>query len=134
MIWKIYVWIFAVINLLSFVSYGYGTSFNQLFGLLTLILGAGLNVSAYSYAYRRPILSKAVLDLLFKANLGLIGLFLLFESVAFLQEIIGAGISLPTSGFVSILAGFPSFPALYATYKLVSQKSSKKGKSKRKKA
>lgn len=93
-----------------------------------------MNVSAYSYAYRRPILSKAVLDLLFKANLGLIGLFLLFESVAFLQEIIGAGISLPTSGFVSILAGFPSFPALYATYKLVSQKSSKKGKSKRKKA
>lgn len=132
MLWKIYVWIFAVINVLSFISFGYGTSFNQLFGLLTLILGAGLNISAYSYAYRKPVFSKAVLNLLFKANLALIGLFLIFEFIAFLQEIIGAGIALPTSGLVSILAGFPSFPALYATYRLASQKSPKKGKSRKK--
>lgn len=134
MLWKIYVWVFTAINILSIISFGYGTSFNQLLGLLTLILGAALNIAVFSYAYKKPLFPKTVLSILFKSDLALIGLFLLFEFTAFLQEIIGAGLVLPTSGFVSILAGFPSFPALYATYKLVDQSPPKKGRSKKKKA
>jgi hypothetical protein len=132
MLWKIYVWVFAAINILSFTSFSYGSGFSQLFGLFTLLLSAGLNVAVFSYAYKKTILSKSMLDILFKANIALIGLFILFEFITFLQEIIGAGISLPTSGIVSIIAGFPALPALYANYKLLySQPKKTKKKSKK---
>lgn len=123
MFWKIYVWIFAAINTLSLVSFQYGL--NNLFGLLSLLLSIGLNIAAFSYAYQRPVFSKVVLKWLFKINIGLIALFLLFEFITFLQEIIGAGISLPTSGMISVIAGFPALPALYASYKLAYEKPAK---------
>ncbi|HLC88070.1 MAG TPA: hypothetical protein VJG66_03390 [Patescibacteria group bacterium] len=129
MLWKIYVWIFGAINLLSVVSFQYNLS--NLFGLLSLILSVGLNIAVFSYAYQKPVFSKIVLGWLFKINIGLIGLFLLFEFITFLQEIIGAGISLPTSGLVSIIAGFPALPALYATYKLANAKTTSKKKRRR---
>lgn len=129
MLWKIYVWIFAAINVLSLVSFQYNLS--NFFGLLSLILSIGLNIAVFSYAYKKPVFSKLILDWLFKINIGLIGLFLLFEFLTFLQEIIGAGISLPTSGLVSIIAGFPALPALYATYALAYQKSILKKKKRR---
>lgn len=119
MLWKIYVWGFAVINVMSIVSFQY--SLSQYIGFISLILSVGLNVAAFSYAYRRPVLSKPLLHWLFKLNLGLYGLFFLFEFITFFQEAIGVGIRLPTSGFVSVIASFPSLPALYATYKLAYQ-------------
>lgn len=129
MIWKVYVWIFAVINVLSIVSFQY--SLDQYIGLISLIFSVGLNVAAFSYAYRKPIFSKQILNWLFKLNLGLYGVFFLFEFITFFQEAIGVGIQLPTSGFVSVIASFPSLPALYATYKLAYSKPPKK-KSKKK--
>lgn len=128
MLWQIYVWIFAGINILSLVSFQYNLS--NFFGLFSLFLSIGLNLAVFSYAYKKPIFSKTVLDWLFKINIGLIGLFLLFEFVTFLQEIVGAGIALPTSGVVSIIASFPSLPALYATYKTAYSKAGKKSKKK----
>lgn len=130
MLWKVYVWIFTVINVLSLISFQYGLSFGQAIGLISLILGILLNIAAFSYAYKKPILSRKTLDLTFKANLALYALFLALEFLAFLQEAIGAGIRLPTSGFVAVLATFPNFPALYATYKLAYSKSPKKSKKK----
>lgn len=131
MLWKIYVWVFAAINALSLVSFGYGASFSQLLGLSTLVLSVALNIAVFSYAYKKPIFSKQILTWIFKLNIGLIGVFLSFEFLAFLQEIVGAGINLPTSGLVSVFASFPSFPALYATYKMAYAKP-KKGKNKSK--
>lgn len=127
MLWKIYVWIFAAVNVLSLVSFQYSVS--QIIPLSGLILSVGLNIAVFSYAYGSPVLSKPFLDWLFKLNLGLYGLFFLFEFITFFQEAIGVGISLPTSGFVSVIASFPSLPALYATYKLA-YKSQKKTKAK----
>lgn len=124
MVWKIYVWGFAAINILSLVSFRY--SFSQIIPLSGLILSVGLNIAVFSYAFRRPVLSKPLLDWLFKLNLSLYGLFFLFEFITFFQEAIGVGISLPTSGFVSAIASFPSLPALYATYKLAYTKSARK--------
>jgi hypothetical protein len=129
MLWKIYVWIFAAVNVLSLVSFQY--SLDQYIGLISLIFSVGLNIAAFSYAYNKPVFSKRVLNWLFKLNIGLYGLFFLFEFITFFQEAIGVGISLPTSGFVSVLASFPSLPALYATYILAYSKTQKK-KSKRK--
>lgn len=129
MLWKIYVWGFAVINVLSLVSFQY--SLDQYIGLISLIFSVGLNIAVFSYAYRKPFFSKQILNWLFKLNLGLYGVFFLFEFITFFQEVIGVGISLPTSGLVSVIASFPSLPALYATYKLASAKSAKK-KSKKK--
>ena len=126
MLWKIYVWIFAAINVLSLISFQYNLS--NFFGLLSLLLGVGLNIAVFSYAYKKPIFSKLILSWLFKVNIGLIGLFLLFEFLTFFQEIIGAGISLPTSGLVSVIAGFPALPALYATYKLAYQRTTSRKK------
>ena len=130
MLWKIYVVVFAVINILSLISFKYGTGLGQIVGLSSLILGVGLNVAVYSYAFKKPFFSRDILSWLFKLNLGLYGLFFIFEFITFLQEAIGAGISLPTSGFVSVIASFPGLPALYATYKLAFSKLPKK-KSKR---
>ncbi len=125
MLWKIYVWVFTAINILSLISFQY--SLSNLFGLFSLILSAGLNIAVFSYAYNKPVLSKQILTLLFKANIGLIGIFLFFEFITFIQEIIGAyGLSLPTSGVISIIASVPSIPALYATYKLAHPKASKR--------
>lgn len=118
--WKIYVWMFAVINVLSIVSFQY--NFGQYIGLLSLILSALLNIAAFSYAYKKTIFPKPALDWLFKLNIGLFGIFFLFEFLTFFQEAIGVGISLPTSGLVSVIASFPSLPALYATYKLAYEK------------
>lgn len=132
MLWKIYVWIFTAINILSLVSFQY--TFNNFLGLFSIILSVGLNAAVFSYAYAKPILSKLLLVWLFKVNVGLIGLFLLFEFVTFLQEIIGAGISLPTSGLVSVIAGFPALPALYANYKLAYSGETKKKKKGKKRA
>lgn len=125
MLWKIYVGIFTAVNILSVVSFQY--SLSNFFGLISLILSIGLNIGVFSYAYNRPVLSKQVLTLLFKANVGLIGIFLLFELITFFQEIVGTyGLSLPTSGVISIIASIPSLPALYATYQLVHPKASKR--------
>lgn len=129
MAWKIYVWIFAAINILSLVSFQYNSS--NFFGLFSLLLSICLNIAVFSYSYKRSIFSKQILDWLFKVNIGLIGLFLLFEFITFLQEIVGAGISLPTSGLVAIIAGFPALPALYATYKLANQKTDSMKKKRR---
>lgn len=130
MLWKIYVWVFATINILSLVSFQY--NFSNFFGLFSLLLSVGLNVAVFSYAFKKPIFSKLILSWLFKVNIGLIALFLLLEFITFLQEIIGAGISLPTSGLVSVIAGFPALPALYATYKLAYGKSANSKKTKKK--
>lgn len=124
MLWKIYVWIFALINILSITSFQYVLS--QYIGFISLVLSIGLNIAAFSYAYKKPVLTKKVLNWLFKLNLGMYGIFILLEFLTFLQEAIGAGISLPTSGFVSVIASFPSIPALYATYKLAHLKTQKK--------
>lgn len=135
MLWKIYVWVFAVINALSLISFSYGISLSQIIGITSLILSVGLNIVAFSYAYKRSlrvsalkkqIFSKKILNWLFKLNLGLYGLFFLFEFITFFQETLGVGIRLPTSGFVSVIASFPSLPALYATYKLAYSKPPKK--------
>lgn len=129
MLWKIYVWVFAVINILSLISFQY--NLNQFIGLFSLILSVGLNIAVFSYAYKKAVFSKKILDSLFKLNIGMYGIFFLLEFITFFQEIIGAGINLPTSGFVSVIASFPSLPALYATYKLAYEKIPSK-KSKRK--
>lgn len=132
MLWKIYVGIFTAVNILSVVSFQY--SFSNIFGLFSLILSIGLNIAVFSYAYRKPILPKKALVWLFKLNIGMIGVFLLFEFLTFVQEVIGFDLlKLPTSGVVSVIASFPSLPALYATYKMAYSKTSKsKKKSKRK--
>jgi hypothetical protein len=75
-----------------------------------------------------------MLDWLFKLNIAMFGVFLFFEFITFLQEIIGAGINLPTSGVVSIIASFPAIPALYATYRLAYVNTEKSKKSKKKKS
>jgi hypothetical protein len=134
MAWKIYVVIFTVLNLFTLVFFQYGTSPDQLLGAITLILDLALNVAAFSYAFRKPVLSKYVLAWIFKINVGLFGLFLLFEFLAFLQEVFGSGISLPTSGFVSIIANIPALPALYLTYMLAYAKSPQPKKKSKKKA
>lgn len=132
MLWKIYAVIFTIINILSIISFRYGTGFGQVIGLISLILSVGLNIAVYSYTFKKPIFSKVILDWLFKLNLGLYGLFFFFEFITFLQEAIGRGVSLPTSGLVSVIASFPSLPALYATYKLAYSLPKKtKGKRKR---
>lgn len=132
MLWKIYVWIFAAVNILSLISFNY--SFNALIGLFSLLLSVGLNIAVFSYAYKKPILPVKFLDGLFKANIALIALFVAFEFITFLQEVIGSlGLDLPTSGLVAVIASFPSIPALYATYKMSHAKKSSKTRKKSKK-
>lgn len=131
MLWKIYVWIFFLINALSLIALDY--NLYQFIAIITLLLGVGLNVAAFSYAYKKPVLSKQYLVWLFKLNVGMYAVFLLLEFSAFIQELIGSfGINLPTSGFVSIIASIPSLPALYATYKLAYQKPKSNPKKKKK--
>ena len=131
MLWKIYVVIFTILNLFALLFFEYGAGFNQLLGVTTIVLDIGLNIAVFSYAFKKPFFSKQILVWLFRINIGLIALFILFESLAFLQEIFGSGIKLPTSGFVSIIANFPALPALYATYKLAYAKIPKFQKKKR---
>lgn len=124
MLWKIYVWLFFIINAISLIAFDY-KSFDVI-AFASLLLSVGLNIAVFSYAYKIVVLPKQGLVWLFKLNMGLYGLFLIFEFLSFIQEIIGTfGINLPTSGMVSILAGFPSLPALYATYKLAYHKAPK---------
>lgn len=129
MLWKVYTVIFFIINAASFLSFDY--FYFDIVAFVSLILSALLNVAVFSYAFKKPILSKRVLDYLFKANIALFGVFLIFEFVTFLQEIVGSvGLRLPTSGVVSIVASTPALPALYATYKMAYFKTSKKQKAK----
>lgn len=132
MLWKIYTVLFFVINAVSFLAFDY--FYFDYVAFAGLVLSALLNVAVFSYAFKIPVLPKRALDYLFKANIAMFGVFILFEFVTFLQEIIGAGINLPTSGVVSIIASFPSLPALYATYKMAYRQapSSSKKKSKKK--
>lgn len=132
MLWKIYVVIFAVINVASLLAFDY-SDFDY-FGFASLILSVGLNIAVFSYAFRKPILSRPVLDWLFKLNIVMFAVFFMFEFLAFLQELIGAGIKIPTSGVVSVIASFPSLPALYATYKMAYVKTPKAKKKSQKKA
>ena len=129
MLWKVYTVIFFIINAASFLSFDY--FYFDIVAFVSLILSALLNVAVFSYAFKKPILSKRVLDYLFKADIALFGVFLIFEFVTFLQEIVGSvGLRLPTSGVVSIVASTPALPALYATYKMAYFKTSKKQKAK----
>lgn len=132
LLWKIYVWIFAIINVLTLISFEY--SLDQFIGFISLILGIGVNIAAFSYAYKKPIFSKKILEWLFKLSIGLIGVFLLFEVLAFFQELFGVGINLPTSGFISVFASFPAWPGIYAAYKLANHKALKSKKKSKKKA
>lgn len=131
MLWKIYTVIFFIINAISFIVFDY--FYFDYVAFVGLVLSALLNVAVFSYAFKTTVLPKKGLDLLFKANIAMFGVFLLFEFVTFLQEIIGAGINLPTSGVVSIIASFPSLPALYATYKMAYAKPANSSKKKSKK-
>jgi len=133
MLWKVYVWVFLVINAASLIAFDY-RSFD-LIGFISLGLSVALNIIVFSYAYKREIFPKVVVLWLFKANIGLFGLFLLIEFLSFIQEIIGTfGVNLPSSGVVSIIASFPSLPALYAAYKMSHEKASKSKKKSKKKA
>lgn len=133
MLWKIYVWIFFIINAVSLSVYDYGNFSIVPFASLTF--SAALNLAVFSYAYQKPVLSKKMLEWLFKLNIGLFGLFLSFEFLTFIQEVIGYDLlRLPTSGVISIIASFPSLPALYATYLMAYKTPSKKTKPKRKKS
>ena len=133
MLWKVYVWLFFVINMVSFVVFDY--RYFRIIPFFSLVLSAGLNIAVFSYAYKKKILSNQQLIWLFKLNLALIVVFLSFEFITFLQEAVGyAMFSLPTSGVISVIASFPSLPALYATYKMAYSKSPKSGKKSKKKA
>ncbi len=133
MLWKIYVWVFLLINVASIVVFDYG--YFQIIPFLSLVLSVGLNIAVFSYAYKKVIIPITGLVWLFKLSIGLIGVFLIFEFITFVQEIIGAyGLSLNTSGVVSIIASFPSLPALYATYKSAYPKAVKAKKKPRNKA
>lgn len=132
MLWKIYVWVFLVINVTSLVVFDY--RYFQIIPFASLILSVGLNVAVYSYAYKKQLLSQQILVWLFKLNLGLVGVFVLFEVITFFQEIFGVGINLPTSGVVSMIASFPALPALYATYVLAYPKVVKAKKKSKKKS
>lgn len=133
MLWKIYTWLFLIINAVSLAAFDYSYFDYVAFG--SLVLSCGLNIAVFSYAYKREIFSKQALVWLFKLNIAMIGVFLLFEFVAFLQELIGSvGINLPTSGVISVIASTPALPALYATYKMAYPKASKGKKNSKKKA
>ena len=132
MLWKIYVWVFLAINVASLVVFDY--RYFQALPFASLILSVGLNIAVFSYAYRKQVLPKQILVWLFKLNLSLIGIFVLFEVITFFQEIFGVGINLPTSGVVAMIASFPSLPALYATYLLAYPKTVKAKKKSKKKA
>ena len=124
--------LFFVINAVSLIVFDY--RYFDFIAFASLVLSMGLNIAVFSYAFKKEIFSKQILVWLFKLNVGLIGIFLLFEFITFLQEIVGAGIQLPTSGVISIIASFPALPALYATYKMAYMKIEKpKKKSKQKK-
>lgn len=127
MLWKIYTVVFFIINAASFASFDY--SYFDFVAFTSLVLSGLLNVAVFSYAFKKPILPRKVLDYLFKANIAMFGVFLLFEFVTFLQELVGSvGLRLPTSGVVSIVASTPAVPALYATYRMAYSKLEKKSK------
>lgn len=130
MLWRIYTVLFLVINAASLITFDY-RNFDYV-AFISLVLSVGLNIAVYSYAFKKPVLTKIMLDWLFKLNIAMFGVFLFFEFITFLQEIIGAGINLPTSGVVSIIASFPAIPALYATYRLAYEKTEKSKKKKSK--
>jgi|SRR3989344_5657650 len=133
MLWKIYTVVFFVINAVSLIVFDY--RYFSIIPFASLLLSCALNVAVYSYAFRKPILSKQLLVWLFKLNIGLFGLFLSFEFLTFVQEVIGFDLlRLPTSGVVSIIASFPSLPALYATYKMAYAKAPKSKKKSKKKS
>lgn len=133
MLWKVYVWLFFVINAVSFIVFDY--RYFQIIPFFSLLLSAGLNIAAFSYAYKKKVFSNQILTWLFKLNIVLIGVFLSFEFITFLQEAAGyAMFSLPTSGVISVIASFPSLPALYATYKMAYPKASKSQRKSKKKA
>lgn len=125
MLWKIYTVVFFIINAISVGAFDYKNF--DIVAFTSLILSIGVNVGVYSYAFKKKVFSKIVLDWLFKLNVAMFGVFLSFEILTFIQELIGFDLlHLPTSGVVSIIASFPSLPALYATYKLAYTKTSKK--------
>jgi len=127
MLWKIYVWLFLLVNSASLIVFDYRDF--EIIPFASLLLSAFLNIAVFSYAYHKQILPKAGLVWLFKLNVGMYGLFLLFEFLTFVQEVIGIDLlHLPTSNLVSVIAGFPSLPALYATYKMAYPKVAKSKK------
>lgn len=133
MLWKIYTVFFLVINAISVGAFDYKNF--DVVGFTSLVLSIGLNIAVYSYAFGKRIFPKGILEWLFKLNVAMFGVFLAFEILTFIQELIGFDLlRLPTSGVISIIAGFPSLPALYATYKMAYQKDSKAKKKSKKKA
>lgn len=133
MLWKIYTVVFFVINAVSLIVFDFRNF--SLIPFFSLLLSLGLNIAVFSYAFKKPILSKQLLVILFKLNIALLGLFLSFEFLTFVQEVIGFDLlRLPTSGVVAIIASFPSIPALYATYKMTYAKPSNSKKKSKKKA
>lgn len=131
MFWKIYTALFFVINGVSLIVFDY--RFFSVFAFASLLLSCALNVAVFSFAFKKEIFPKQILVWIFKLNIGLIGLFLSFEFITFLQEAVGFALfSLPTSGLVSVIASFPSLPALYATYKMAYPKKISKSKNKSK--
>ncbi len=121
MFWKIYAWLFALVNLYSLIVIYIILSGGYPFDLtivLSIALSIGLNIISFSYAYSKKI-SPSFVKTIFWFNI----LFLVLN-VGYLV-VTAFGSLLSRSILINTLIGYiPSLPAFYIGYKLLFKKNS----------
>lgn len=119
--WKIYAWIFALINLYSLIVIYIILSGGYPFDLtivLSTALSIGLNIVSFSYTYSKKI-SLSFIKTIFWFNILFLVLNVGYLSVSSLNSPLSKSILINTA-----VAYIPSIPALYISYKLIFKKTS----------
>lgn len=119
LVWKIYAWIFALVNIYSliviFIILSGGYPFD-LTTVLSIALSIGLNIISFSYAYSKKI-SLSFVKTIFWFNVS----FLILS----LSYLITSSFTSPLSKSIlinTLIAYIPTIPAFYICYKLIFKK------------
>jgi len=116
-IWKIYAWIFLLLNLFSLIFYFDYWYYPTV--LLSILLSFGLNLAAFAYSIKKNLLDLRSWKILFWLNAVMIGFNLLYQFIPQFRSLAGPLEVVNTESQINILLGIlPSLPALYAAYKL----------------
>lgn len=124
-LWKIYSYLFALINLYSIVVIYIvlaGAYPFDLTSILSLLLSVSLNIISFYYSYSKKI-SNSFVKTIFFLNLFFIVLYILSQTLPPVRSLIGTSEEYSISVLTLYLIGtIPSVPALYICYKLISVK------------
>lgn len=115
--WKIYSWLFLLVNLYS-TAVLLTTYRIDLFVILSILLSLGLNIVAFSFAYKKS-LSNSFVRTIFWFNIIFLLMNILYQSNSQFQNFLGPVEKASFDDFINILFSYlPSIPAILSAYKL----------------